>query len=127
MALGDLTKQIAAEALRSATTPAPAPSSQPDSLHSVILGQVQAMQRVLKEDEELVVLVHSGGETIRVLEFFSPTAQVLVMTGTDSARNTARVISPVESVQLVCKAVKVPPQSKAARINFVVPRPRADT
>lgn len=127
MALGDLTKQLAAEALRSATAPAPSPAAPDGSLHSVILGQVQAMQRALKEDEELVVLCHTGGETVRVLEFFSPTAQVLVMSGTDANRNTARVISAVESVQLVCKVMKVPPPAKPARISFIAPRTKSDS
>ncbi len=84
------------------------------------------MQRALKEDEELVVLFQAGGESVRVLEFFSPSPQVLVMTGTDPARNMIRVIAPVDSVQLVCKVVKAAPQTKPARISFLAPRPKPE-
>ena len=46
---------------------APAPG---ETLGSVIVGQMQAMQRACKEDQELVVLCSAGLETLRVLEIF---------------------------------------------------------
>ena len=124
MALGELTKQLAAEAIRAATPSAAAPAPQAESLHATMLGQVQAMQRALKEDEELVVLFHAGGETVRVLEFFAPTAQVLVLKGTDAARNPTRVVAPVETLQLVCKVMKVEAPAKPVRVGFLVPKPK---
>jgi len=45
------------------------------------------MQKALKEDEELVVLFHSGAEKIRVLEIFVPSWQVAVLKGLDADRN----------------------------------------
>jgi hypothetical protein len=120
MALGDLTKQLAEQAIRSATAK-PAAPPQPDNTGVTILGQIQAMQKALKEDEELVVLFHASGETLRVVEIFLPSWQVAVLTGTDRGELT-RVISPVESLQLVCKVVKPPVSAKPMRIRFVTPK-----
>ena len=102
----------------------PAAAAAGDTLSTVILGQVQAMQRACKEDQELVVLCNAGLETLRVAEFYSPSPHVLVMTGIDTARNVTRVICPVESVQLVCKVMAVPPGGKATRVNFMLPKPK---
>jgi hypothetical protein len=101
--------------------PAPSPG---DSLSAAIVGQVQAMQRACKEDQELVVLCNAGLDTLRVMEFYSPSPHVLVMTGIDTGRNVTRVICPVESVQLVCKVMSVQAGSKAARVNFILPKPK---
>src|SRR5437867_5228607 len=119
MALGELTRQLAQQALGNqiadvldAKPAGPIPS---DNVCATMLGQVQAMQNALKDDQELVVLVKAGAETIRVLEFFAPSWRVLVVTGLDANKNIARLISPVESVQLVCKVIKAPPSTKPAR------------
>jgi hypothetical protein len=90
----------------------------------VILAQISAMQKALKEDEELVVLFHSGAENIRVMEIYVPSWPVVVLKGLDAGRNPARVISPVESLQLVCKVVKAPPGVKPARVGLVAPKPK---
>jgi hypothetical protein len=121
MALGDLTKQLASQAIRNAVNPPPAPP-RPDNAGTAMLAQVQAMQKALKEDEELIVMFHAGGETVRVLEFFFPSWQVTVLTGVDKDKSVTRVISPVESLQLVCKVAKLPPGAAPARIKFVTPR-----
>jgi hypothetical protein len=118
MALGDLTKQIAQQAILSATSKE-APPPQPESLSGVILAEIGRMQKALKEDEELVVFFQNGAERIRVLEVFVPSRQLAVLSGTDSERHLARVIAPVESLQLVCKVVKIPAGTKAARVNLV--------
>lgn len=102
----------------------PAPPAAGEPLGSAILGQIQAMQRACKEDQELVVLCNAGLETLRVMEFYAPSAQLLVMTGIDTERNITRVISPVESVQLVCKVMSVQPGGKPARLNFINPKPK---
>lgn len=101
-----------------------APPAAGETLGSAILGQVQAMQRACKEDQELVVLCNAGLETLRVLEFYAPSAMVLVMTGIDTDRNVTRVISPIHSVQLVCKVMTVQAGSKPARVNFINPKPK---
>src|SRR5260370_5962516 len=121
MALGDLTKQLVLDAMRQPDQPQVADSG---NVGATILGQVQAMQKALKEDQELVVLCNACGETIRVLESFLPSWQVAVLTGVDSGKNIARVISPVESIQLVCKVVKAP--AKPTRLNFFTPKPKSE-
>jgi len=102
----------------------PAPPAAGETLGSVIVGQVQAMQRVCKEDQELMVLCGAGLDTMRVLEIYAPTWQVLVMTGIDTDRNVTRVISPVNSVQLVCKVVSVQAGAKPARVSLIIPKAR---
>lgn len=123
MALVDLTKQLAQQALLSATkepaAPAPAP---PDHVGATIFGQIHAMQKALKEDEELAVWVSSGAEKIRVLEIFLPSWQVAVLTGMDASRHLTRVIAPVESLELIAKALKVQPGAKPARVSLVAPK-----
>jgi hypothetical protein len=124
MALGELTKQIAQQAILSATTkdpPAPA-APQVDNPAAVVLGQIAAMQKALKEDEELLVTLHIGGERIRVMEIFTPSRQMAVLSGHDPDRNLTRVISAVDALQLVCKVMKVPAGGKAVRVGLVTPK-----
>jgi hypothetical protein len=125
MALANFTKQLAQQALLSATSPAkePAAPAQKESVCAVMLAQINAMQKALKEDEELVVLFHSGAEKIRVMEIFVPSWQVAVLKGFDADRNPARVVSPAERLQLICKVVKAPPGVKPARVGLIAPKP----
>jgi hypothetical protein len=125
MALAELTKQLAQQALLSATSPAkePAASAPKESVCAVILAQINAMQKALKEDEELVVLFQSGAEKIRVMEIFVPSWQVVVLKGLDADRSPVRVVSPAESLQLVCKVVKAPHGVKPARVGLIAPKP----
>ncbi|MBS1858798.1 MAG: hypothetical protein JST11_25730 [Acidobacteria bacterium] len=126
MALVDLTKQLAKEALLSAAKdPAPAPQAPAaDPLGNVILGQIHAMQKALKEDEELTVWYGSGADRIRVFEIYLPTWKLAVLTGQDSERALCRVISPVDALQLVTRVVKAPAGSKPGRIGLVAPKTR---
>jgi len=149
VALGELTKQLAGQAMRAkdvkevidalrppdlsritdtlrGTKPTAPPPAAAEDVCAVMLGQVQAMQRALKEDEELLVLCNAGVETLRVLEVFVPSPNVVVLTGIDTNRTVTRVVSHIESVQLVCKAVKVQPPAKPVRINFIVPKPKSE-
>lgn len=125
MALGSLTKQLAAQALGNSLDSMlekPAAAIQPDSLAAVILAQVQAMQRALKDDQELTVRAKAGVEDLRILEIYVPSEQVLVLTGLDGDQNVTRLIAPVESVQLVCKVKKVDAGAKPVRITFLTPK-----
>ncbi len=122
MPLGDLTKQLAAEALRSATTPKPAPPAPPETAGAVILAQLQAMQKACKEDEELIVTCAAAGESVRVLECFFPSWKVAVLTGTNSERAVTRILAPVETLQLACHVGKVATGGKPVRLTFVAPR-----
>ncbi len=100
----------------------PVVPAQGESLGSAIIGQVQAMQRACKDDQELIVMCGAGLETLRVLEFFAPIWQVLVMTGIDTDHNVTRVVTPTESIQLVCKVMSVQPGAKPARVSFILPK-----
>src|SRR6476469_8484853 len=124
MAVGEFTKQIAQQAIMSATSKepaaaAPAPAAT-ENVGAVILGQIAAMQKALKEDEELVVTFQSGGERIRVMEIFTPSRYLAVLSGQDADRNVTRVISPVDAVQLVCKVMKAPAGAKPVRVGLVI-------
>jgi len=126
MALADLTKQLAQQAILSATsgpekkeTAAPAPA---DQTGAIVFGEIHAMQRALKEDEELVVLFQSGVERIRVMELFLRSPQVVVLSGQDAQRNLTRVIAPVASLQLLCKTMKVADGARPLRVALVTPK-----
>jgi hypothetical protein len=121
MAIGEFTKQIAQQAILSATSkePAPASAAQPDNPSAVLLGQVAAMQKALKEDEELAVTC----QNIRVVEIFAPSRQMVVLTGHDPDRVLTRIVAGVESLQLVCKVAKVHAGAKPLRVALVTPKP----
>ncbi len=128
MALGELTKQIAQQALLSATTqskePASAPAAPADATGAAIVGQIAAMQKQLKEDEELVVTFQQGAERIRVMEIFLPSPQIVVLIGVDSNRALTRVISAAAALQLVCKTAKAAPGAKPIRVGLVTQKPK---
>ena len=138
MALTDITRQLTnlgntgktvLDALRPSEPPkvdaSPATTvSTAEGIGATILAEVRAMQNALKEDSELVVLFHNGFETLRVLQFYSPDPQVLVLIGIDTERNTTRVIARADSVQLTCKVMSVVVPAKPVRINFITPPPK---
>ncbi len=127
MALGEFTKQIAQQAILSATSKDPAPAAaaaQAENLTAVFLGQVNAMQKALKEDEELAVWYQNGPDRLRVMEIFAPSRSMAVLTGLDADRALTRVIAAADSLQLVCKVVKVQPGAKPARVALVTPKPK---
>ena len=146
MSLAQITKQLAQQAvgdsvkeaidsLRPADAAAVADSlsgqrqttpASTDNLAVAIVGQVQAMQNALKDDQELIVICSAGMETLRVLEFFTPSPRLLVMTGIDTSKTITRVICPAETLQLVCKPMTVQTGTKAARVRFVSPKPKVD-
>ncbi len=140
MSLGDFTKQLAQQAISSSTkdvldalrppdlskiseslgTTKPAtPPSATDSAGAIVLAQIQAMQKVLKDDEELMVLCNANIEILRVLEIFVPSWSVCVLTGIDTERVVTRVIAPFETLQLVCKVMKA---QKPTRVRVITPR-----
>ena len=129
MALVDLTKQLAKEALLSAAKdPVPAPpqapaAPPPENLGAIVLGQIHAMQKALKEDEELVVWFSNARETLRVMEIFLPSPKIAVLSGHDAEGCLTRVISPVEALQLGAKVKKVAPGAKPSRVGLVTPKP----
>jgi hypothetical protein len=130
VSLAHLTKQLAQQAVGDsvkealdAFRPSEAPAAgEPPGLAAQIVGQVQAMQNALKDDQELLVVCSAATETLRVLEFFTPSQRVVVLTGVDADRAVTRVICPAESLQLVCKPMAVQPGAKPVRIRFVSPK-----
>ncbi len=139
MALGTLTKQLATQAINDQVNNVldvfrpgdPAKSSEKaakekvahnDNLGQLIFSELQTMQKALKEDQELMVTVNTGSESLRVQDIYLPSGQLLVLTGFDAERTITRVISPAASLQLVCKVIKVKPETKPARVNFIVPK-----
>jgi DNA-binding NarL/FixJ family response regulator len=126
----DAVKKNALEAVRPSEPAKPAEkasekSAPAESAGAVILGQIQAMQRQMKDDQELVVLHHSGVETLRVLEIFVPSTQVLVLAGIDDQNHVTRVIAPAVNLQVVCKVKDVAPGTAPVRVNVLTPKPKA--
>jgi hypothetical protein len=131
MALVELGKQLAQQAILSAASgpdkkEAP-PAAATDHSAAIVFGEIQAMQRALKEDEELVVLFQSGVERIRVIEMFLRSPQVVVLSGQDAQRNLTRVITPVASLQLLCKTMKVAEGARPVRVSLITPKPKDST
>jgi hypothetical protein len=125
MALADLTKQIAQQALLSATAPSKEPpAASADAIGGVILGQIAAMQKQLKDDEELVITFQQGAERIRVMEIFLASPSVAVLIGPDVHRSLTRVVAAVSSLQLVCKTTKTAPGAKPARVGLITAKPK---
>jgi hypothetical protein len=123
MAFVDLTKQLAQQAIQSAMQdPPPAAAAPADSPGAVMLNQVGAMQKALKDDEELVIHLQCGAEKIRVMEIFLPSPHVAVLTGIDANRVMTRVVSAVAALQIVVRTGRVQAGAKAVRINLVMPK-----
>jgi hypothetical protein len=121
------TKNSVIDAVRTPTPPKPAEqksaAATPDT-GAAIVAQIQAMQRPLKEDQELAVLFRAGDEMLRVNEIFVPNPEVLVFAGVDGNGNVTRVISPVNAAQVVCRILKVAPGATPSRVNVLTPRPQ---
>jgi hypothetical protein len=115
------TKNTVLDAVNPPAAPKPAPAPPPDT-GSTILGQIQAMQRPLTEDQELLVTLRAGDEMLRVTEIYVPNTHVLVFAGTDGAGHVTRLISPVNAAQVVCKIVRVTPGSTPVRVNILTPK-----
>lgn len=125
MALGEFTKQIAQQALLSATTASKeAPAAPADPTAAAILAQIAAMQKQLKEDEELLVLFQQGQERIRVMEIYVPSPHLFVLIGLDANRALTRVVTAAAALQLICKTAKVAPGAKPMRVGLVNQRPK---
>ncbi|MBM3735984.1 MAG: hypothetical protein FJW39_09380 [Acidobacteria bacterium] len=120
MSLGQITKQLAQEALGSLTEPAAAPTpAGPDNPAAAAMGQIQAMQNALKDDQELAVTCHVGKDSVRVMEIFAPAPNLLVITGFDAGGALTRIVTAANLVQLVCKPGPVKPGAKPVRIRLV--------
>lgn len=140
MALADIGRALTGQALDSAknsmldaikgepakTPVALAATSAPahDGIGSVMLAQIQAMQRSLKEDQELIVQFRSGEEVLRIVEIFVPSPQVFVLSGNDGQQRLTRIVTSAASVQLICKVLRVAPGSTPLRLKIMTPAPR---
>jgi hypothetical protein len=135
MALADIGRAIAGQALDSAKSsmldavksepdrkPTPNVSgSAPESLGSVMLAQIQGMQKALKDDQELVVQFRSGEELLRIVEIFVPSPQVFVLIGNDGQQRLTRIVAAAATLQLICKVLRVAPGSTPVRLKIMTP------
>jgi hypothetical protein len=140
MPLGDIGRALTGQALDSAknsmldaikgepakkpATPAAAPPQHQESIGGIMLAQIQAMQKSLKEDQELVVQFRSGEEMLRIVEIFVPSPQVLVLAGNDAQQRLTRIVAPAATVQLICKVLRVAPGTSPVRLKIMSPSPR---
>jgi hypothetical protein len=140
--LGQLTKQLIGEQVKDAFDslrppdlasisesimgPKTGAPPQEENIAAILIGQMQAMQKACKEEDELVVLCTVGLETLRVLEVFVPNWKVVVLTGIDTDKRIARIMAPADSLQLVCKQMSVAPPAKPTRIRFITPKPKGE-
>ena len=125
MALGEFTKQLAQQAILSATEkPAKeaAPAAAAANPGAVFFAQIAAMQKALKDDEELALYFSSGSERIRVMEIFLPTPGVAVLSGVDQDRVFARIISVIGALQLITRVQKLAPGARPARVALITPK-----
>jgi hypothetical protein len=123
MAIGEFTKQLAQQAILNVTAPKEAPKEttappQAENVGATIVAQLNAMQKALKENEELLVFFQG----IRVMEIYLPTWGVAVLSGVGQDRAMARAISPVEALQLVVRVGKAQAGAKPARLSVVTPK-----
>jgi hypothetical protein len=140
MALGEIGRALTGQALDSAknsvldaikgepakkpSAPAAAPATAQESIGGIMLAQIQAMQRSLKEDQELVVQFRSGEEMLRIVEIFVPSPQVFVLAGNDGQQRLTRIVAPAATVQLICKVLRVTPGTTPVRLKIMTPAPR---
>ncbi len=121
------TKNSVIDAVKTPASPKPAepkPVAAAPDTGAAIIAQIQAMQRPLKEDQELAVQFRAGDELLRVTEIFVPNNEVLVFAGVDGQGNVTRVIAPVNTAQVVCRILKVAPGAIPSRVNVLTPRPQ---
>ena len=120
----ETTKNTVMDAVRPSDPAKPAEAKPlPQDTGAIIIGQIQAMQRPLREDQELLVAFRAGDEMLRVKEIFVPSPQVLVFAGVDEEGNVTRVIAPVETAQVVCKVLPVAAGAIPVRVNVLTPKP----
>jgi hypothetical protein len=135
MPLGNIAKQIAQQAIGNQVKEVLAGQEtqgvgnvlaghEAETSSGVFLSELQAMQKAVKENEELVVLYHNGIETLRVLEIFVPSPEVIVLAGLDADRNVTRIVSSAAVLQLTCKVRKLEPEAKAIVLRVLLPKPK---
>src|SRR5579863_6238681 len=121
----ETTKNTVMDAVRPSDPAKPAEAKPlPQDTGAIIIGQIQAMQRPLREDQELAVTFRAGNEMLRVNEIFVPGSQVLVFSGVDPEGRVTRVISPVDAAQVVCKVMPVAAGAAPVRVNVLTPKPQ---
>ena len=133
MGLGQLTKQLAQQAIGNqvkdavdgVVAPEAAAAPPVETISSIVLGELHAMQKGLREDQELIVTYDAGREALRVREIYVRSPQIAVLSGTGADNALTRVICPFESLVLVCKPTPVPAGTAAVRVRLVTPKPAA--
>jgi|GEM_PF-574730 len=108
-----------------ASSTSPASSANPD-IGAIVLAQIQAMQKHLREDQELQVWVRTAQDALRVCEIFVPHNSVLVLSGMDHQGNMTRAIVPADKAELLCKVVPVLTGFTARRVTVMTMRPKPE-
>lgn len=135
MGLGQLTKQLAQQAIGNQVKDVVEGIAPPDAtaapvaetISSMMLGELNAMQKGLKDDQELVVTCAIGNEVLRIREIYVRSPQLAVVTGTGADKALMRVICPFDSLVLVCKPTAVAAGATAVRVRIVTPKPPTAT
>lgn len=119
-------QETSAKQAEAPAPPARATASPNEDVGAIVIAQIQAMQRHLREDQELQVWVRTAQEALRVCEIFVPHSTVLVLSGMDHQGNLTRAIVPADKAELVCKVVPVLNGFTARRINVMTMRPKTE-
>jgi len=90
-----------------------------DTFYEQIRTHVEAMQKNLKKDEQLLIYHNAGGQPILVTSIGFQNPSMIVLHGLDAMGNECCVLSHLTSVQLVVRVMKVDKQQKRRRIGFM--------
>lgn len=146
VALGEIAKQVAKEALGNqmksvvdSLRPAdlagisdsiadsrPASGGPASSVAATIAAEVQAMQKALKESEELVIVCATSVTTLRILDIYVPSPDLLVLTGIDPDKTVTRIIAAAATIQLACKPMPVLSGAKPVRVRVILPKTKPE-
>jgi hypothetical protein len=96
-------------------------SQQSENMINAILKRITEVQARLTPEQELVVFCSTAAGTIRVLAFQFPSWNVAIISGLDTDKNEAEVITHVQSIQLTCKVQKREPGVRPITIGFTLP------
>jgi Mrp family chromosome partitioning ATPase len=81
---------------------------------------IEASQRNLQPDEQLLVYYTNGVEMIRVGHVYMSLTNVAVISGSDQEGKATQVVAHLHALQLVCKVVKADENKKKTKIEFSI-------
>jgi hypothetical protein len=90
-----------------------------DTFYEQIRTHVEAMQKKLKKDEQLLIYHNAGGQPILITSVGFQNPSMIVLNGLDAMGDECRVLSHMTSIQLVVRVIKVDKQQKRRHIGFM--------